>query len=185
MDSIAIVLGLLVTGAVTAFVAWPWWTRRGAPESEGVSEADSGGETLAERREAILAALRDLDFDHAVGKVAEEDYQSLRQTLLAEAAEVMARLDEEQTTVEADLDARIEAEVLTIRQTMTGEDGVVALTGEDDVCPECGRATRAGDVYCAGCGARLNLACPECGRPVRPTDLFCTGCGAKSALAVS
>src|SRR5574341_2510077 len=181
MDVAAIGVGLLVAGAVAVFVAWPWRARpvTHQPESDlAVSLRGSGGETLVKRREAVLAALRDLDFDHGVGKVAEEDYAPLRRALLAEAAGVMSQLDEEQAKAEADLDARIEAEVLGVRQTLRAE-------REDDICPACGRRSRSGDAYCAGCGTQLNAACAGCGRAVRSTDLFCTACGAELALAAS
>ena len=181
MDAAAIGVGLLVASAVALYVAWPWLARPGTLEPElglAVSLGGSEGGTLAKRREAILAALRDLDFDHGVGKVAEEDYGPLRQVLLAEAADVVSLLDEEQAKVEADLDARIEAEVLSVRQILRAE-------RDDNVCPTCGRPFSPGDLFCAGCGARLSAACAGCGRAVRSMDLFCTACGAELALAAS
>jgi len=181
MDVAAIGIGLLVAGAVAVFVAWPWRARPMTlqPESDlAVSLMGSGDGMLAKQREAILAALRDLDFDHGVGKVAEEDYAPLRQALLAEAADVVSLLDEEQANAEADLDARIEAEVLTVRQTLRAE-------RDDNVCPTCGRRSSPSDLYCVGCGTQLSAACAGCGRAVRLTDLFCAACGAELALAAS
>lgn len=192
MDGVAIGLGLLLAGAVMVFVARPWWAQRGDLEhglaSRDGSVEDVHGEMLADRREAVLTALRDLDFDHAVGKVAKEDYEPLRQALLAEAAGVVAQLDDEWARVEADLDARIEAQVLAMRQTLRAERSrrvSAASPANNPVCPICGQTSRPGDLYCAGCGTRLNAECPQCGRVVRPTDLFCAGCGTKLALAVS
>jgi ribosomal protein L32 len=184
MDGVAIGLGLLVAGAVVVFVVWPWWTRRGAPQPESGDRVRSGGETLAERHEAVLTALRDLDFDHAVGKVAEEDYEPLRQALLVGAGDVIAQLDEEQAKAEADLDARIEAEVLAIRQTRRAEEDATAPASYN-ACPACGRVDRPGDVYCADCGAQLNASCSVCGRTAGPTDLFCVACGTELAVAIS
>ncbi len=178
MDGVAIGLGLLVAGAVGAFVAWPWWARRRAFQPETGSRVRSRDEALGERHEAVLTALRDLDFDHTVGKVAEEDYGPLRHALLAEAADIVTRLDEEQAAAQAGIEARIEAEVLAIRQELNAEPS-------SNTCPSCGRPARPGDVYCASCGAQLNATCSTCGRGVRPADLFCTGCGAELALAVS
>ena len=163
---------------MVVFVVWPWWTRRGAPQPESGDRVRSGGETLAERHEAVLTALRDLDFDHTVGKVAEEDYGPLRYALLAEAADAMTQLDEEPAAAQADIEARIEAEVLVIRQELNAE-------SSSNTCPSCGRPARPGDVYCASCGAQLNATCSTCGRGARPADLFCPGCGAELALAVS
>jgi hypothetical protein len=178
MDGAAIGLGLLVVGAVAAFVTWPWWTKHGALQLEAGSTARSGAESLGERHEAVLIALRDLDFDHAVGKVFEGDYESLRQALLVEAADIVTQLDEARATDQADLDARIESEVLAVRQELNAD-------LSNNACPSYGRAARSGDVYCASCGAQLNVTCPTCRRLARPADLFCTGCGAELALAVS
>jgi hypothetical protein len=135
-------------------------------------------QALAERREGIILALRDLDFDHSLGKVAEEDYAPLRQALLAEAAGVMAQQDEGQAGADAGLDERIEAEVLAARQSLRAGQG-------EKSCPTCGRRSRPGDAFCATCGARLAASCAVCGRPARSADLFCAACGAELALAPS
>ena len=155
MSGVAIFLGLLLAGAVIAFLAWPW-------RAEPV--ADSQGETVDDRYEAVLTALRDLDFDHTLGKVAQEDYEPLRQELVAQAADLLAQRD--QVGLEAQPPA--------------------SVTGEGSVCPACGRIALPGDEYCSGCGTELAPArprCPQCGRTVIPGDLFCRDCGAGLALA--
>ena len=183
MDGFAVVLGLLIAGAVIAFLTWPWWMQRAGLQPDHSLETplawDAQDEALDARYEAVLTALRDLDFDHAVGKVAEEDYAPLRQALLVKAAGVMTQLDE-RDAAETDIEARLEAEILALRQTRhaTRDQDALALSPADEgVCPACGRMPRPGDLYCADCGTRLSLACPECGRNVDPTDLFCAGCG--------
>lgn len=44
-------------------------------------------------RERSFRALADLDFDYESGKISQEDYEPLRAALLAETAEVLARID--------------------------------------------------------------------------------------------
>jgi hypothetical protein len=184
MNGIAIGLGLLVAGAVVLFVAWPWRTQREAAEDESAAGVPLTSEALAERREGLLTALRDLDFDHAVGKVVEEDYAPLRETLLAEAAEAIAQLDGQQATTEAELDAYIEAAVLVRRQSLGAEHtGVGAARGS--ICPTCGRVAPNGDVYCGGCGNQLKAVCPACGRETNTADLFCGRCGTRLAVAMT
>jgi hypothetical protein len=46
-----------------------------------------------ERRDAAYAGLRDLEQDHRTGKVGDEDYQSERRRLRAEAAGALRGLD--------------------------------------------------------------------------------------------
>ena len=183
MDGFAVVLGLLIAGAVIAFLTWPWWMQRAGLQPDHSLETplawDAQDEALDARYEAVLTALRDLDFDHAVGKVAEEDYAPLRQALLVKAAGVMTQLDE-RDAAEADVEARLEAEILALRQTRHAardQDALVLSPVSDGACPICKRASRPGDLYCAGCGTKLSLACSECGRPLDPTDRFCAGCG--------
>ncbi len=112
MDGFAVVLGLLIAGAVIAFLTWPWRMQRAGLQPDHSPETplawDAQDEALDDQYEAVLTALRDLDFDHAVGKVAEEDYAPLRQALLVKAAGVMTQLDE-RDAAEADVEARLEA----------------------------------------------------------------------------
>jgi hypothetical protein len=176
MDGFAVGLGLLIAGAVIAFLAWPWQARRGLKTAP---TQDVPAETLDEQYDAVLSALRDLDFDHAVGKVAEEDYATLRRALLVEAANLIAQLDE-RTAAEANLEARLEKESLALRQVRRiapDQDAFAPSFIGEGACTVCGRMPRLGDLYCADCGARLSLSCPDCGRTVDAIDCFCAGCG--------
>ncbi len=119
MNGVAIGLGLFVTLAVVAYTAWPWLARRRDLAESGAQvqlAQSTQGEKLAEQREELLTALRDLEFDYTVGKVLEEDYGPLRQSLLAKVADIMVQLDEVQA--ESDLDVRIEAEILAARRVL-------------------------------------------------------------------
>jgi hypothetical protein len=182
MDWTAIGLGVITLGAVAGYITRPWWTGQADPAA-----SDRPAEALAERQEAVLAALRDLDFDHEVGKVTEEDYNGQRQALLVEAASVITQLDGGRAS-EADLEQQIEAQILTLRRALQRdqrqEKGHQApLPG--DTCPTCHRPARPGDLYCAGCGTRLASACPACGEAVQPADFYCASCGIELALALS
>jgi len=89
MDIGAILIGLAALILVVFLVSQPLVDRRQAREKT-LSEADR----LRDERDRILTALRDLDFDHASGKVLEEDYAPLRASLVAEGAAVLKQLDE-------------------------------------------------------------------------------------------
>lgn len=181
MDVIAIGLGVVAAGTVGIYLAQPWWAKEVQWNSASPERAD---ETLNERHEQILSALRDLDFDHELGKVTGEDYGLLRQSLLAEAAVVLTQLDESRAG-EADLDEEVEARILAVRRTLRVDQRPQAdLPGT--ACLTCGRPARTGgDLYCGGCGARLAAACPSCGKRFQPTDAYCAGCGLELALALA
>lgn len=172
MDGVAIGLGLLVGGVVIVFIGWPWWGPPKAPQAELGSSSRSAGappaKILTERREAVLNALRDLDFDHAVGKVTAEDYGPLRQTLLVEAAEITAKLDEERIATEIEHDPYIELDRSVVHPPHPVSNGA---------CPACGQVARPGAFYCTTCGTRLPLTCPKCGQIIHSADRFCTSCG--------
>ena len=57
-----------------------------APEKSRVSY-------LRERKEMVYENLRDLNFDFKAGKYPAEDYESLRNSLEAEAAEILAEMN--------------------------------------------------------------------------------------------
>lgn len=176
MDWTAIGLGLVTTGALVVYITRPWWAQHWNSQTQPNS---TPGTSLADQREATLTALRDLDFDHAVGKVTEEDYAILRQTLLTKAAAIMTQIEQEQVV----LNARIEAEILAARQNLNGGRLAHSPAEANRVCPTCSRVPHPGDLYCRGCGTQLAPACPECGKTVAPTDRFCVRCGFELAPA--
>jgi len=160
MDSMAILLGFLLAGLAAAAIARPWWDRR----NRRSSATEDPRQSLTRQYEATLAALRSLDFDHAVDKVTAEDYQTARQSLLQQAAALVEQLD-----ASPELDALIESQVAAVRSKLSTERTIA--------CPACGRACRSTDRFCGGCGTRLHAACPICGQPISPTDRYCIKCG--------
>lgn len=176
MDWITIGLALLTFGALAVFVARPWWAQRRQPQPETTLDT-----SLAQQREETLNALRDLEFDYEVGKIIEEDYILLRQSLLADTAVIMTQIEQEQ----AHLNAPIEAEIFTTRKDDSARQVLLPPAENAGACPICNRIPLAGDLYCRGCGTHLAPACPECGKIISPTDRFCVACGLELALAVA
>lgn len=89
--------------------------------------------------EAVLAALRDLDFDFKTGKIVEEDYQPLRAQLLVEAAQFIEAKKNEEQQLEALIQSRRTAHA---RQAS---------------CPTCGAKIVLGDTFCSSCGTKLEI----------------------------
>ena len=86
------ILALVFGVAVVAYVLAPLF-RQDAAEAERVGAAVSELRDLASKREMLLSALRDLEDDHASGKIDEEDYREMHDRLSAEAVEIMKQLD--------------------------------------------------------------------------------------------
>lgn len=90
------IAGLVVFGlaaAAAAFVIAPLF-RPGAAEAERVARSLSEAQDLDSQREMALAALRDLEDDHATGKIGESDYLELKGRLSARAVDILRRIDE-------------------------------------------------------------------------------------------
>jgi predicted amidophosphoribosyltransferase len=107
-----------------------------------------------------LSALRDLDFDHQIGKVIDEDYVPVRAQLLSQAAQYIQQREDEEQKLEMLIQAR--------------------RTSKDANCEKCGATTEAGQQFCVKCGTAVNhVVCPTCGEKVRAGDFFCSSCGGK------
>ncbi len=108
----------------------------------------------AERRDAEIETLREVEFEYRTGKLSEEDYRELR-ARHAEAA------------VRARREAAEEEEGVPAEEPDPGEDGprevgsdAPAAEAEEGPalprCPECGaRARRTGARFCSECGSEL------------------------------
>ena len=89
MDIGSVFLGLALGLLIVFIVAQPFLEGQGVREKK-LSETDA----LITEREQLLTALRDLDFDHATGKITEEDYAPQRAQLVAQSAAVLKQLDD-------------------------------------------------------------------------------------------
>ena len=88
MDFGFLLLGFALLLLVGFIVARPLLEPHHAPE-KGIAPADR----LAAQRDSLLAALRDLDFDHATGKISDDDYAPQRAQLVAQGVAVLKQLD--------------------------------------------------------------------------------------------
>lgn len=94
------VLAVLVIALVVALLVWPLVeaSRLGRQRAAGAAARRQAtalaSEVLQEEREAALEALRELEFDYALGKLAEHDYRALRARLELRALTVLKALDE-------------------------------------------------------------------------------------------
>ncbi len=131
------------------------------PPGEAPKEASLSGD----RHTGFLLALRDLEFDHQVGKITDDDYTNLRATLMLQAAAAL----EYQDKLDAELDTRLE-QAIQLRR---------ANQSKSQVCSHCGSALEPSDRFCRACGQPVESTCPKCGGKLYPTDTFCNRCGAR------
>jgi hypothetical protein len=173
-----IALAIIFTIAALYAVAYPIVVtmRQTAPAT--TSSEDSLEELLA-RRDAAFQALRDLNFDHEVGKITDEDYLVFEAGLKQNAADALRAVDAWEAQTDAGIEDVLEQEIAARRSSL-------GVPGRP--CPHCGRPSAARDVFCTGCGRPLAqaaapvagkpaAACPQCGHALEPGDRFCPGCG--------
>jgi len=86
----AAILGAAFLGAL-AIVGWAVWPLRAG--AEPAVPADPRVVARLLDREAALAELRDLDADHAAGRLADAHWRALRDAAVARAARALAALD--------------------------------------------------------------------------------------------
>jgi hypothetical protein len=153
-----ILLDLALLGLVAYIVLRPLLN----PAHGQDAQADPADDLLAER-ERLLGALRELEMDQATGKVTADDYAVLRPQLVAQGAAVLRQMDElaarpprRKAQTARPVDDEIEA---AIRQARLRRRSPLEASGRA-TCPQCGRAARPEDRFCAGCGAALAQAQP-------------------------
>jgi hypothetical protein len=128
------ILGLTLALLTILFVAYPLLKK---PQRKLGFAANHQGEDLVARKHEIYAAVRDIDFDYRMGKLSEEDYNSLREQYKQEAVKVMQALD---------------------RMSGRGQKSVPhvdAAKSEAAFCHMCGAPAQRADAFCGACGAHL------------------------------
>ena len=123
-----------------------------------------------------IAALREIEFDKATGKLSDKDYDALRMMYTRDAlAELRAADNLVAASVQAGgpvTDDMIEA---AIRR---------AKNAAHD-CTVCGPRPEPDGVFCSSCGRHLAGNCGKCGTKVEMVGArFCTGCGEGLAAAL-
>jgi Double zinc ribbon len=158
---IALVLGTLLAVGALAFVLYPIFF--------GVPSRTIGSSTLAPRLnpgDSAVAALREIEFDRATGKLSDADYADLKARYTREAVEAMRRAP---VAAEAPSDEEIEAAVRAFRHS-------------HGACPVHGARPEPDAVYCSDCGRYLRDRCAGCGAPVVEQDArYCVSCGSRLA----
>ena len=73
----ALAIGMLLGLAAALFVAWPL-VRNTASSRPAASDGQRERMELLVEKEHLLTALKEIDFDHEMGKLTDDDHQRLR-----------------------------------------------------------------------------------------------------------
>jgi hypothetical protein len=143
---LVIAIYVLIAAAALWFVFRPLFVDRGTLEA--ASRREGRRRELIEERERILETIRELDFDHRMGKVEEADYTEARGRYEAQAIEVMKAIDRTNGRPDqADVEKQVEAEIAGLRQK--------GQTSQAK-CAKCGAPLAVHAKFCAQCGAQVS-----------------------------
>lgn len=149
MDLGSLLIMVAVALAVAAFLARPLVEKRAAPIADGERQLSA----LQAERDKVLTMIREIEMDHAMGKIGAEDFQAQRAALVARGSDALRQIDALGGSAGGEaIDAAIEVAVAAKRG--------LPSAGGSGFCTRCGQALLPGDRFCARCGAQVT---PESG----------------------
>lgn len=165
MDIGSIFLILAVLVPVVLYIARPIMER----SATVVTVEEHEYSALLAERDRILNAVQELDFDHTLGKIPDEEYPTQRANLMRSGAEVLRKIDEfDGVSAETETDQQIEAAIEARRSTtppIDPDDELEVLISNRR------RSKKENDQ------PKTGGFCPQCGNCVQETDRFCPKCG--------
>lgn len=144
---------------------------------------------LTERKEQVYASIKEMEFDHSLGKMSQVDYEDVRGGLEAEAVEILRRMDrlgndsDSALAPAADLEARIERDIAAQRRAVAsvGAAPAAPLTATPlTATPLTAAPSAAGPV-----SSKTHAFCHNCGEARTSEHRFCPHCGQSFIDAVS
>lgn len=144
----------------TLALGWVVWLAFRAAQSltKDAPVVDAGEVVTGKRRkelerekQALLKALKELDFDHQMGKVSDKDFADIGSTYRARAIRVMRQLDD----AGRDYEAMIEKEVAERAKKPLAADRSPAAVADPAKCAKCATKNDADAEFCKKCGNKL------------------------------
>jgi hypothetical protein len=112
----------LIAVGVLLFVFTPLFSK--SDTMTQTTQRETRRRQMREESERVYEAIRELEFDHRMGKIEEDDYKDMRDRYQAQAVELMKSLDKangradhtHDAPIPKKVDTRIEQEIAAIRQ---------------------------------------------------------------------
>jgi hypothetical protein len=131
-------IGLVLVLATAIALAWPLLSQ--ANEAREAADTADPTTRLQSEKDTVLAAIREADFDHEVGKLSAEDHRVLRAELEERAVAALAAIDRAATH--------------PAPVAVAHAPGMTRLPTAA-FCPSCGQKRTNDAEFCSRCGKRL------------------------------
>ncbi len=165
VEILVLAFGAIVAAGLLIFILQPIW-ESSIFVGKTIPLREDDLDELYARRDAIYQALKDLQMDHAVGKISDEDYKEFSLRLKHQAADILRKIDEFPRK-EASIMEQLEQRIAQLRQevpvTAPSSSPLPAAVAIPSQSPAVGKRPRF---------------CTQCGAPLRSNDRFCSQCGA-------
>ena len=136
---------------------------------------------LEREKTLVLRSIKDLEFDRAMGKVSQNDFDEMNTRLRSRAARLIGQLDagagyrnEIEKEVARRVGSRSEKTIPT-----SGSGTTVAVSAR--ACPACSKDNDVDAQFCKHCGTSVAVStrtCPACSEDNDADARFCKHCGA-------
>ncbi|MHB0869384.1 MAG: zinc ribbon domain-containing protein [Chloroflexota bacterium] len=203
--STEITLAVMLASAVgvATFVAWPLLTGKPSQEADGLEDSEESPlEDLLAQKEATYTAMKELEFDHAMGNLSNRDYRELANRYEDKAIALLKVIDgvlqpEDRgdgplgamppavagvqigKPRKGGLEDAIEQEVASLRRGSTRKPERATSREEEQIEREVATLRRPAQRAAAAVTPPTGAACPSCSAPLRnPAAAFCPRCGA-------
>ncbi|HEY2375794.1 MAG TPA: zinc ribbon domain-containing protein [Gemmatimonadaceae bacterium] len=159
----ALVVGTLLAIGALGFVLYPLFFE---PARSRPVAATKRPRALSD--DIAVAALREIEFDRATGKLSEADYAQLKEQYTRQAlASMRASVPHSETDAANDDDV---------------ETAIRAYRAARPTCAVHGPRPEPNAIFCSECGRYLAGRCEQCGRHVEePGARYCAACGHRLA----
>jgi hypothetical protein len=156
---------LVLTTHALAWVVWMLFRTAHAlvREPEAIERARASGKRrkeLEREKQALMKALKELEFDHEMGKVSDVDYQEIGGNYRARAVRVMRQLDlnagevDYRSLVERDVKSRMAARGASKTEEPARPSASMRIA-EKPSCPSCSTENDRDAIFCKKCGHRF------------------------------
>jgi hypothetical protein len=117
---------------------------------------DPKREGLLREKQELLTAIRDVRFEHELGKVSDADFERLEQRYRARARDVLRELDEQIAPYRDEARALLQRAIGSqAPEPDTSKRAPEPLAASAVACAQCGAGNDSDALFCKKCGARL------------------------------